>query len=225
MDTEMMDIDDVLLNSDPILDSLEEEEEKPENIPPLHNLSASILVPFQTDILKDAPPEDRLERLEHILSTINYHRRSVRENLLYMFEREKKRIIQDAAAEEKRLQQQLAASSPGGPNSAAAGFANRMFKVDLEEEDRIIRNMEARAIPGKDYNAKVDEPLTPLLDYPATKNVRDKTMQDLLNMVSGAVTQLDQADVFFKGLKEKYMQILEKELGLMKMAELRPEER
>src|SRR4051812_30157561 len=74
--------------------------ERREKIPSLLNIAPSMFVPLQEDILKKPASEevlrDRVKRLERILESIDYQREGVKENLLWMFEREKRRVIEES---------------------------------------------------------------------------------------------------------------------------------
>ncbi|KAL2264277.1 hypothetical protein VTK26DRAFT_8480 [Humicola hyalothermophila] len=185
-------------------------EPKPsERIPPLTNIAPAIFVPLRQDLFEDEPPRDRVDRVKRLLAVIDYQREGVLENLLYMFEREKRRVVQHAAVTEQAL-----------PTPRFAPGA-----LPPDEADAIIANMEALAEPGVDYNIRE----MPLVDGSATippeTPLRDKTVMELINVVEKAVSDLHGFDGYMRGIKERYLKCLERELETLEQAGKRPEER
>ncbi|KAK4205618.1 hypothetical protein QBC40DRAFT_217 [Triangularia verruculosa] len=188
----------------------QQSQDEKEKIPRLTNLAGNIFVPLNIDLTTATPPQGRMQRLEHILRTIDCHRQGSRENLLYMFDREKQRIINEA----QLLEQQL----------------NQDYRPELspESEAQILANMNAPADPNVDYNIKEMPPLLQAMrPEPADRPlpVREKAVRDLMMMIEGAIGQLDQFEHAMKGIKEKYLVIVEKEIEKMRDVEKRPEER
>ncbi|KAL2136708.1 hypothetical protein VTI74DRAFT_2119 [Chaetomium olivicolor] len=179
-----------------------------EKIPPLTNIAPSIFVPLQEDILNSAIPRDRVERLKRILETIDYQKQGVKENLMYMFEREKWRIMQQAA--EVEMAQGPPRIRPGLPP---------------DEVDEIIANMEAPAKPDKNYNIRDMPPLDISRLIPPNASLRDKTLLELLVMVERGVQDLQGFEAHIAGIKGYYLSCLEWELERLENAGKRPEER
>ncbi|KAL2017800.1 hypothetical protein VTK56DRAFT_1663 [Thermocarpiscus australiensis] len=178
-----------------------------ERIPPLLNISPSIFVPLREDILNSELPRDRVERLKRILKTIDYQREGVKENILYMVEREKKRIMLWAAETEQEA----------GPPKIRAG-------LPPDEVDEVISNMEAPAEPGKDYNYPYNRrPSTP--PGPDNVSLREQTVLDLLDVVKGGVRDLEGYEKHMAGIRQYYVDCLEREIARIDEAGLRPEER
>jgi hypothetical protein len=178
-----------------------------EKIPVLSNIAPSIFVPLQDDFLAIEPPRDRIERLKRILQTIDYQKEGVKENLLYMFEREKKRIVLEAAEIEKA--QGLPSIKPGlAPN----------------EIDDIIANMEAPTLPGRDYNVR-DIPRPGSMMLPPNASLRDKTVMQLLIMAEHGLGELEGFEKHMTGIKDRYLVCLEQEIARIDDAGKRPEER
>ncbi|KAK3293272.1 uncharacterized protein B0H64DRAFT_403904 [Chaetomium fimeti] len=178
-----------------------------EKIPMLNNIAPSIFVPLQDDFLTIEPPRDRIERLKRILQTIDCQREGVKENLLYMFEREKKRIVLEATEIEEA--QGLPDINPG---------------LAPSEVDEIIANMEAPAMPGRDYNVR-DMPRPGPAPVPPNASLRDKTVMELLNMVERGLTELEGFEKHMAGIKDRYLICLEQEMARVDDAGKRPEER
>lgn len=177
-----------------------------EKIPVLNNIAPSIFVPLHDDFLTIEPPRDRIERLKRVLQTIDYQREGVKENLLYMFEREKKRIVLEAAEIEQAQ----------GPPSSKPGLAPN-------EIDDIIANMEAPALPGRDYNVRDMPRLGPIM-VPPNASLRDRTVMQLLSMVEQGLAELEGFEKHMEGIKDRFLVCLEQEMARIDDAGKRPEE-
>jgi hypothetical protein len=184
------------------------EPKAPEKIPQLTNLAPAIFVPLRDDILSSEPPRDRVERLKRILETIDYQREGVKENLMYMFEREKKRIMLQAAETEQAQ----------GPPKIRPG-------LPPSEVDEIISNMETPAEPDRDYNLREYPPAVGPPAMPPNLSLRDSTVRDLLRVVDGAVTELEGFEGFMANIKNFYLEVLARETARIDEAGKRPEER
>lgn len=180
----------------------------PEKIPPLTNIAPSIFVPLRDDILKTDLPQDRVERLKRILETIDYQKQGVKANLMYMFEREKRRTIQQAA--ELEAQQ---GPSQFGPS------------LPPDEADEIIANMEAPARPDLNYNIRDMPPLDVSRPIPPAMPLRERTLMELLVMVERGLEELQGYEAHIVGIKQHYLERLERELASLEDAGKRPEER
>ncbi|KAL1841405.1 hypothetical protein VTJ49DRAFT_7082 [Mycothermus thermophilus] len=192
--------------------------EASEKIPPLTNIAPGIFVPLRdVDLANFKPPRDRIERLKSILSIIDYHREGIRENLLYMFEREKRRLVQQAAETE----QQLLGPTPPPPKSRPG--------LSADEVDELIANMEAPAQPGVDYNVRnialSELTAPPLTAGPPPSSVRDATVRDLLVMVERAMGDLHGSENFLLKKREEYLALLDREIKRLEGVGMRPEER
>ncbi|KAK4043574.1 hypothetical protein C8A01DRAFT_12917 [Parachaetomium inaequale] len=160
-----------------------------EKIPPLNSICSSIFVPLRDDLLATEPPRDRIERLKRILQSIDYQREDIKENLLYMFEREKTRVVLRAAEMEQEQ----------GPPKIKPGLAPA-------EVDDIIANMEAPAHPGKDYNLQNLPEWAPFTPIPPTASLRERTVMELLNMVERALLDLHGFEKVMAGIKNQYLE-------------------
>ncbi|KAL2171624.1 hypothetical protein VTG60DRAFT_2192 [Thermothelomyces hinnuleus] len=180
-----------------------------ERIPQLKNIAPAIFVPLQDDIFLAEPPRDRAERLKRILETIDYQREGVKENLLYMFEREKKRVVQQAAELEQAQ----------GPSAIKPSLAPA-------EVDEIIANMEA---PGsgriEDYMIRDVPRLDSGKPVAPNTSLRDKTVTELLTMIEAALADLEGFERHMAGIKNRYLACLEQEMARLDQAGKRPEER
>ncbi len=181
----------------------------PEPIPPLVNIAPSIFVPLRDDIFATDLPRDRLQRLEHILKTIDYQRQGVKENLLYMFSREKTRIVQLAAEQEQ-------AQGPRPRINAALAPA---------EVDAVIANMEAPAAQGMDYNIRDMPPLALRTPVAPDASLRDRTVAELLNVVELGLAELQGFEDHVAGIRADYLGRLEREMATIEKVGKRPEKR
>ncbi|KAK3683991.1 hypothetical protein B0T22DRAFT_412436 [Podospora appendiculata] len=186
-------------------------EPKPsEQIPPLTNLAPSIFVPFREDITakQSEIPRDRIERLRRILESIDFQTKGVKENLLFLFEREKTRIILEAQEREQEW----------FPTGVKAG-------VHPDEADRIIAYMEAPAQPGTDYNIRNMAELDRNRMIPSDLSVRDRAVEELMTLAEGAVQQLEGYEANMREIKKLYLERLDRELTMINEVGMRPEER
>ncbi|KAK0634527.1 hypothetical protein B0T17DRAFT_568243 [Bombardia bombarda] len=190
-----------------------EKEQKPsEQIPHFVHIAPSIFTPLPPDFgdkLSDIP-RDRLERLKRILESIDYQREGVVENIMWMIEREKTRLILEASEVE------------------AAQGQKKPTGLDQAEADRIIANMEAPADPGMDYNIKTIgtvEELLPPLGTPTNESLRDKTVSALLRLVEFGIVQVQGYELHMTKTKQHYLDRVEKEAQKIREAGMRPEER
>ncbi|OTB10469.1 hypothetical protein K445DRAFT_371131 [Daldinia sp. EC12] len=80
----------------------ERELEQEEDIPAYQNIAPSIFVPAQTDFTKPPPelPSEPVRRRAEILAQIDEHADAVQDNIYYMFNREKTRILQECKRRE-----------------------------------------------------------------------------------------------------------------------------
>jgi len=188
--------------------------QQPEKIPPIGNIAPSVFVPIEGDFLADfQPPQDRMDRLKRILQSIDYQRAGVKENLMWLFEREKRRIIQEATEKELSFPPTLREAKPG---------------LRPEEADRTIWNMESRAKPGVDYNVKDLGMLQRdpnLMRYPPDPTLRDRAVAELMALVEKGLSELEGYDNHMQHHKGYYLQFLQKEAARIAEAGLRPEQR
>jgi len=182
-------------------DELNTEPKTSEKIPPLTTIAPGIFVPIQDAMVTDfaEPPRDRVERLRRILRNIDYQREGIKQNLLYMISREKQRLIQEAA---KIDENEVTIDRPRG--------------VSQREADMIIQNMMAPAQPGRDYNIKSEQIPARHLQSRASLPIRERVIEELLDMVESGVRQLANYEVHAAGIKQRYLDILEKELAKLK---------
>lgn len=181
-----------------------------EKIPPLTTIAPGIFVPIQDAMVTDfaEPPRDRVERLRRILRSIDYQREGIKENLLYMIDREKQRLILQAAEIEED-----------------EGTVDRPRGINPWEADMIIQNMQAPAQPGRDYNIKNEQIPIRHAQSRASLPIRERVVEELLDMVESGVRQLANYEVHVANIKQRYLSILEKEIAKLEEAGMRPEER
>ncbi|KAK4101022.1 hypothetical protein N658DRAFT_496722 [Parathielavia hyrcaniae] len=183
--------------------------EASETIPRLTTDAPAIFVPIPHDMLNSEPPQNRIERLKRILETIDYQREGVEENLMFMYEREKKRIMLEAA----KLEQAQ------GPPKIRPG-------LPPSELENIIANMETPAQPGGNYNLQRYPPTadakTPM---PPNLSLRDSTVRDILIVVQRGLNDLERFEEFMAGIKNHYLGLLERETAKIEEVGKRPEER
>ncbi|KAK3315135.1 hypothetical protein B0H66DRAFT_334855 [Apodospora peruviana] len=183
--------------------------EPSEKIPALRNVAPGVFVPFHEDILsKTDYPRDRIDRVKRILESIDYQREGVKENLMYLFEREKQRILLEAQEKEQEL----------GLQDAKPG-------VHPAEVDATLRSMEAPAEPGCDYNIRFLPPLEPHRSLATNLSLRDRTVQGLLSLVESGVADLNGYERHINGIRDYYVDCLAKEVARIEAAGMRPEER
>lgn len=191
-------------------ETLAKEPRPSETIPPLTTITPCIFVPIRDDMVKNfsKPARDRVERLRRILQSIDYQREGIKENLVYMIDREKQRLILKAAEIEED-----------------EGTVNLQRGLDPREADLLILNMEAPVQPGRDYNIKNEQIPIRQAQVRSSLPIRERVVEELLDMIESGARQLASYEVHVTGIKQRYLDILEKELETMQEAGMRPEER
>jgi len=130
-----------------------------------------------------------------------------------MFEREKQRLILAAQEAEEKM-----------------GVQRVREGVTREEEDEVVRNMEAR--PSKKEKGEVGEYdpwkgeqqqgfVVPQPDM----GVRERAVADLINVIERGVLDLQAFEKYTEGIRTKYLELLEREVVRLEEAGKRPEER
>lgn len=194
-------------------------------IPPLISVAPSIFTPMPEgmfDFLAGPNPtavneslRDRVARLRHILATLDYQRAGVRDNMLYMFDREKERLIQWAEAFE------AAAAVPEDPSLPNA------------EVDELIAAMEAPADARVNYSLgreEVGQMVWGVRQRQAQQGqrgltARETAMEDIFRVVESSLGELVGYDGHIMNIRRMYAERLVKEEALISEAGLRPEER
>ena len=179
-----------------------------ERIPPLTNFVPSLFVPLEDDITQPGDiPRTRVERLKRIIETIDSQRAGVRENMMYLFERERDRIRIDA------WEQELA---EGEPESRAG--------LPPDEVDWMIGNMEAPHQPDLDYNIRDMPPRATGRQVPGM-TPREKTADRLFDLVEQAVAETQGYDKHMGDIRNYYVSMLDRERKKIDEIGKRPEER
>lgn len=190
-------------------------------IPPLISVAPSIFTPMPEgmfDFLGGPNPSaadeslrDRVARLRHILATLDYQRAGVRDNMLYMFDREKDRLIQEAEARE-------ATAVPEDPS------------LPNVEVDELVAAMEAPADPRANYSLgreEVGEMAWGVRQRQQQRGLtaREAAMENIFRVVESSLGELVGYDGHIMNIRRMYAERLVKEEALISEAGLRPEER
>lgn len=159
----------------------------------------------------DESLRDRVARLRHILATLDYQRAGVRDNMLYMFDREKDRLIQEAEARE-------AAAVPEDPS------------LPNVEVDELVAAMEAPADPRANYSLgreEVGEMACGVRQRQQQRGLtaREAAMENIFRVVESSLGELVGYDGHIMNIRRMYAERLVKEEALISEAGLRPEER
>lgn len=177
-------------------------------IPPLTTIVPSIFVPLEEDLTQPIDlPRDRVERLKWILDTIESQRTGVLENMLYLIERERDRILAEALE-----------------NEVATGPPDTRKGLPPDEVDWVISNMEAPHQPDLNYNIQDLPPRTLGVQVPGLSN-REQAVWQLLELVERAVSETRGYDKHMGDIRAYYLGMLEKEKQKIDEAGKRPEER
>ncbi|KAH8888372.1 hypothetical protein GQ53DRAFT_749296 [Thozetella sp. PMI_491] len=168
-----------------------------ERIPPLTSIAPCVFTPLTEDITKpSSQPLDRIEHLKRIIEAIDIQTAAVRDNLMWMLDRERQRIIQEAQAAE-----------------AAEGLPDVRPGLPTDEADRIIASMLAPANPRVEYNLpQLSNPIISQLP-PAGSNatVRERALHDIMILAEKAVDQLAGYDSAMSLAKKGYLNQLDAE--------------
>lgn len=183
-------------------------------------MAPSTFVPLRKEDIEppseDDEPSQRIARLKRIIETIDYHTAAVKENYLWMFEREMHRISLEAAEREEEFK--LRDLHPPGPAQA--------------DIDAVFASMERPAPEGIDYN----DPYNPfnVKQLPELNpqdlnlhevSLREQAMLDMLRVVEAGRNEIDGYQNHMKNLRATYVELLAKEQEMLRLAALRPEER
>lgn len=152
-------------------------------------------------------PRDRVERLKRILETIDKQRVGVKENILWLFEREKERMIMEATEIEAELHLQDA-----------------NFEIHPTEVDDFIRNMGASPQIGVDYNLK-NAPLLNIVRPLPGASPRDLVINQLLNLAETGTREVKGYDDHIAAIRSFYEACLQMEIEKIEEAGLRPRKR
>ncbi|KAK1832748.1 hypothetical protein QBC39DRAFT_329705 [Podospora conica] len=194
-------------------------------IPPLVSVVPAIFTPMPEDMfdfiatpknLADEPLRDRVARLRHIIATIDDQRAGVRDNMLYMFDRDKERWIQEA---EDREAAEAAGRAPPMPPG-----------LPYAEVDEFVAAMEAPADPRVNYCVGREELRQMTLGHRSrgpqrAMTAREVAMEHVFRVVDSSLGELVGYDGHIMNFRRKYAERLEKEEALISEAGLRPEER
>lgn len=177
-------------------------------IPPLTNIVPSIFVPIDEDFTEPADlPRDRVDRLKWILKTIETQRKGVTENMVYLFEKERDRILAEAREKE-----------------ATFGIPDTRTGLPPDEVDLMISNMAAPHQPDLDYNIR-DMPPRSAKEPPPGLPPREEAAFKLLELVERALCQTEGYNQFMSQNRDFYLERLEKEKERIEGVGKRPEER
>lgn len=129
--------------------------------------------------------------------------RGVKENLIWMFEREKRRILMEAKQERERMAQMKELFEDPSPQ--------RPYRLDWMEADQMIQNMSAPALPGVDYSARNIQPPDGST-IPEWLSPEEKTTREILILIERGASQLHgYSESHLKGIREEFRRYLEKE--------------
>lgn len=182
-----------------------------EKIPVLRSSFPATFIPFNEDIANlPVVPRDRVERLKRILASIDNQRVGVKENIIWLIEREKERMIMEATEKEEEFHLQ-----------------NAKHEIHPSELNEILRNMAvpAQKDPKIDYTLKDAPPLNTVRPLPATLSPRDQAINQLLNLAETGTRELRGYDDHIATVRSFYEGCLKKEINRIEEVGLRPEER
>lgn len=178
-------------------------------IPPLTHLGPSVFVPIEEDLTEPVDlPRDRVDRLKWILNTIESQRTGVSENLMYIFERERDRILAEAQERE----------AISGPPDMRRG-------LHPNEADQVISNMSTPHQPGRNYHVESMGPPSIEELEPRPLSNREEAVWKLLELVERALDQTQGYDKAMDTKRGYYLGMLEKERQKIDEVGRRPEER
>jgi hypothetical protein len=169
-----------------------------ETIPPeIVNVMPSIFIPLEYDITNPRDlPQDRFQKLDRILKSIDFHRQGVRQNLIAMFASQVKRVQMLYARQEQ-----------------AQGISEGKASVSSDEVDRLIAAMETPAVPGVDYNVAILPPMDLSQPPPDDFSGRDKAAWEVLREIEKAMSQLDGFAAHMDGVALPYLDRLAREVN------------
>lgn len=173
----------------------------------------AIFLPLNHDITREGESNytrDRVERLKRILDTIDNQRVGVKENILWLLEREKERMVLEARERDEEL----------NPQGIKTGLA-----LTAAEVDQVIHSLEAPPVQGRDYNITDAPPLNVNRALPPTLSPREEVIDQLLNWVEHGSRELNGYEDHIAGIRRYYEEFLQKETARIEAVGMRPEDR
>lgn len=158
-------------------------------------VSPAIFVPVDKSLLEpfDAP-RDKIERLKLSLSQLDQHSVQVRSNLMFLFVRERDRILQEVRIQEAKY-----------------GLQATQCKVEDGERNWMLQNMAAPINTSRNYSVAkpppmpLDQPINP----PAT--LRAAAIEELIGLVEGAVKNFEGYNWSTSEARKDYENAIERE--------------
>lgn len=166
------------------------------DIPRLQTISSTIFVPLDKSLLEpfDAP-RDKIDRLKLTLERTEKYSDDVRRNLLFIFVRERDRIMQQARRQE-------AAASPEELVSTDT--------ITHQEADAMIQGMLAPPVPGRDYTVVHNVRPAPSSSEWAT-TWKSQAVEELLMTIERVIDNLNGFNGMMVGVHQRYHQAIEQE--------------
>ncbi|KAK4214053.1 hypothetical protein QBC37DRAFT_422109 [Rhypophila decipiens] len=184
----------------------------PEKIPMLESTLTATFVPLppDLDITKDTGnlPRNRIERLEHIIATIDNQGLMVKENIIWLLDQEKERMILEAREYE---QETKPAPVKGG--------------LPASEVDVVIKSLSAKADPGRDYNMKDVPTPNRHRQLPPNLSPRELVVGHLRTLIENGTGDLNGYNNHISGIRKYYADLLMKEMANLELVGMRPEDR
>lgn len=174
----------------------------------------------------DSEPSARIARLKRIIETIDYHTAAVKENYMWMFEREMTRYSLEAGEREEEFN--LRELHPPGPAESEIDAVFQAMETPAPSTAAL-----AAAGSGFDYNDFHNNPfnvkslpdVNPMEAMPPNASLREKALMDVLMVVDGGKREIDGYQSHMERLRTMYVEQLGREHEMLRQAALRPEER
>lgn len=166
-----------------------------ERIPRLESVTPAIFVPLEQVLLEQLDaPRDKTQRLKLTLERLDAYSEQVKRNIIFMFLRERDRLLQQLRIDE----------GAQGDQALSGG------SIQQWEFDAMARNATAPPVSGRDYTMAHHIPPAPSSrGYAVTP--RDHAIEELLDMIEGAVNNLKGFTGMATNERQQYEQALEKE--------------
>ena len=191
-------------------------------IPPLTTIAPAIFIPFDTDDLLGPhvqPATNNLEHLQARLKALENNRRRVRANMLALYRREARRLLQDAAEAER----QEAESNGGQVSDNGGGPDAQTLENELEE---MVANMTAEVPAGgeggrqRGDNVPFSVQMPPNFTNVTPGSTRELWLREVMTTLGAGLQDLKGYEEHIAAIRKEYTDAINREMASMMQTDL-----